>query len=122
MFNTGEKVVCINDEITDPEVKAFVHAFYTDWPKKGATYTIRECTLGRGVPIVEAEKEQATTRFLVYLEELMNPIDHRTINSSCPAEFGFCSSRFATLEQLGMEEKKKEEKELELAGTISYTS
>ena len=122
MFDKREQVVCINDEIPDPEMNAFVHTFYTDWPKKGVVYTVRECTLGRNKPIVDAEKEQAHTNYLVLVEELLNPIDHRTVNSFCPAEFGFCSSRFATLEQLGMKEKKEEEKELELTGTISYTS
>lgn len=118
MFNKGEKVVCINDEITDPETKLFVDSFYTDWPKKGNTYTVRECTLGRGKPIVDAKDEQGTTRFLVYLEELINPIDHRTINSSNPQEFGFCSSRFATLEQL----KETSSNVAVLEDTLTYTS
>ena len=73
---------------------------------------------GRGKPIVDAEQEQATTRFLVYLEELINPIDYRTLNSSNPQEFGYCSSRFATIEQL----EQTSSNVAVLEDTLTYTS
>lgn len=108
MFEPGEKVVCVCDTITDPNLTDFVERFYTDWVEEGQVYTVREVDLGRDQPI---DGPTNKTVYKVLLVELKNPIDHRTADSANPSEFGFSSERFVALTQI--EEQKVIEKSIE---------
>jgi hypothetical protein len=88
----GERVVCVNDTFHD-----FVRAIYTQLPRKGVTYTIREVFLGRE-RIVKGG-DSATVGLL--LHELVNPPDPFHAGRE---ELGFSSERFAPLEEAPFEE------------------
>jgi hypothetical protein len=87
----GQRVVCINDAFSD-----FVRAIYTQLPRQGITYTIREVFLGRE-KIVKGG-DTATVGLL--LEELRNPPDPFHAGQQ---ELGFSSERFAPLEEVPAE-------------------
>ena len=96
MYETGEKVVCVDDRI-HPEI-AYL---YNQLPKKGTVYTVRDCTLG--TTNVFAADQNPT--FLVLLEELINPMDPHTLMASQQQELGFRSDRFAPVEKIEAEEE-----------------
>jgi hypothetical protein len=110
MFQTGQKVVCINDEF-----EPWVYDLYRSLPKKGRIYTVRAVGVGRSNPKFsvndDAEIQLKTAEFdiLILLHELLNPDDP---HSSVKQELGFRSERFAPLQ-----EDTEEEKEYELIGT-----
>jgi hypothetical protein len=96
MFQTGQKVVCINDQF-DP----WVYDLYRALPRRDRTYTVRAVRAGRSNPVfsVNADAEIRLTGaefdLLILLEELQNPDDP---HSSVKQELGFRSERFAPLE------------------------
>ena len=110
MFQTGQKVVCINDEF-----EPWVYDLYRALPKKGRTYTVRAVGVGRSNPQFtvneDAEIKLTGAEFdlLILLKELLNPDDP---HSNVKQELGFRSERFAPLE-----EETEEEEEFELVGT-----
>lgn len=110
MFQTGQKVVCINDEF-----EPWVYDLYRSLPKKNETYTVRAVGVGRSNPqfVVNDEAEikltSAEIDLLILLKELRNPDDP---HSSVKQELGFRSERFAPLE-----EDTTEEEVYELVGT-----
>ena len=95
MYESGEKLVCVDDKI-HPEI-AFL---YKQLPKKGQVYTCRECSIG--TTNVFAADQNVT--FKVLLEELINDIDPYT-ETGCREELGFRSDRFAPVEKIEEEEE-----------------
>ena len=95
MFQTGQKVVCINDEFAP-----WVYDLYRALPKKDHTYTIRSVAIGRSNPKFEVNDDaeikmtDADYDVLVLLEELINPEDP---HSSVRQELGFRGERFAPM-------------------------
>lgn len=109
MFQTGQKVVCINDQF-----EPWVYDLYRALPKKGRTYTVRALSVGRSNPKFSVNEDaeikltDAEFDILLLLKELQNPDDP---HSSVKQELGFRSERFAPLE-----EDTEEEEEGELVG------
>ncbi len=109
MFQTGQKVVCINDEF-----EPWVFDLYRSLPKKDRVYTVRAVGVGRSNPKftvnddAEIQLKAAEFDILILLKELLNPDDP---HSSVKQELGFRSERFAPLE-----EETEEEEEYELIG------
>ncbi|MBK8090444.1 MAG: hypothetical protein IPK32_00190 [Verrucomicrobiaceae bacterium] len=105
MFQTGQKIVCIDDEFAP-----WVYDLYRMLPKKDTTYTVRAVGVGRSNPKFEvnddAEIKMTDAEFdmLILLEELRNPEDP---HSSVKQELGFRAERFAPLldEEIEIEEK-----------------
>lgn len=95
MFNTGEKVVCINSDFAP-----WVHDLYRQLPKKDSVYTIRAVRAGRSDPDFQVDADAnikmtgAEFDILVLLEELVNPDDP---HSNVKQELGFKAERFASL-------------------------
>jgi hypothetical protein len=114
MFQTGQKVVCINDEF-----EPWVFDLYRSLPKKNKIYTVRAIGVGRSNPkfVVNDEAEiklsEAEFDLMLLLVELKNPDDP---HSSVKQELGFRSERFAPLE-----EDTEEEEEYELIGVGHVT-
>jgi hypothetical protein len=110
MFQTGQKVVCINDEF-----EPWVYDLYRSLPKKDRIYTVRAVGVGRSNPKftvndeAEIQLKEAEFDILILLKELLNPDDP---HSSVKQELGFRSERFAPLQ-----EDTEEEEEYELVGT-----
>ncbi len=109
MFQTGQKVVCINDDF-----EPWVYDLYRSLPKKNDVYTVRSVGVGRSNPTFavndDAEIQLTGAEFdmLILLKELLNPDDpHSTVKQ----ELGFRAERFAPLQ-----EDTEEEEEGELAG------
>jgi hypothetical protein len=100
-MQVGQRVACVND--TFP---AWVREYYDQLPTKGAIYTIRAVTLGRGTLV---GSESAEVRLL--LEELHNGPDPHHKGGD---EMGFRSDRFAPLEELDESETAEAESEREL--------
>ncbi len=106
MFQTGQKVVCINDQF-DP----WVFDLFRALPRKGTIYTVRAVRPGRSNPhfVVDEEANLKMTGaefdILLLLDELINPNDP---HSSVPQELGFRAERFAPLEE-NLEEMKQVE-------------
>jgi hypothetical protein len=105
MFQTGQKVVCIDDEFAP-----WVYDLYRALPKKDRTYTVRAVAVGRSNPTFavtdEADLQITGAEFdmLILLEELLNPEDpHSTVKQ----ELGFRAERFAPM----LEEEHEEEQE-----------
>lgn len=119
MFQTGQKVVCINDEF-----EPWVYDLYRSLPKKDHAYTIRSVAIGRSNPKFEVNDDaeiqmtDANYDVLVLLEELINPEDP---HSSVRQELGFRGERFAPLASEDVEEEAEawmdppQRKERELA-------
>ncbi len=103
MFQTGQKVVCINDEFAP-----WVYDLYRALPKKDHTYTIRAIAVGRSNPKFEVNDDaeikmkDADFDMLVLLEELINPEDP---HSSVRQELGFRAERFAPMLTEDVEEE-----------------
>ena len=102
MFEPGEKVVCVDDRI-HPEVACL----YSALPKKGDTYTVRECEPGRA-KWVSAQKGWDSVDMKVLLVELVNPVDPSTL-LGCPSELGFAARRFVPLEEVTQTEEVENE-------------
>lgn len=95
MFQTGQRVVCIDDRF-DP----WVYDLYKALPRKDGVYTVRALGVGRSNPQFALDEDArlhvtgADPDLLVLLEELHNPDDpHSTIQQ----ELGFRAERFAPL-------------------------
>ncbi|MFM7604841.1 MAG: hypothetical protein ACKO8Z_06535 [Prosthecobacter sp.] len=103
MFQTGQKVVCINDEFAP-----WVYDLYRALPKKDHTYTIRSIAIGRSNPKFEVndnaeiQMTDANYDLLVLLEELINPEDP---HSNVRQELGFRGERFAPTASADVEEE-----------------
>jgi hypothetical protein len=112
MFQTGQKVVCINDQF-----EPWVYDLYTALPKKDRIYTVRSMAAGRSNPKfsvnddAEIQLTDAEFDILLLLKELQNPDDP---HSSLKQELGFRSERFAPLQT---DSEEAEEKELIGVGT-----
>ena len=95
MFQTGQKVACIDDKF-----EPWVFDLYRQLPKKDKIYTVRALRSGRSNPQFtvndDAEIKLTGAEFdiLVLLNELHNPDDP---HSSVKQELGFRSERFAPL-------------------------
>lgn len=106
MFQTGQKVVCINDQF-----EPWVYDLYTALPKKDRIYTVRSMAAGRSNPKfsvnddAEIQLTDAEFDILLLLKELQNPDDP---HSSLKQELGFRSERFAPLQADSQEEEEKE--------------
>jgi hypothetical protein len=104
MFQTGQKVVCINDQF-----EPWVYDLYTALPKKDRIYTVRAMSAGRSNPKfsvnddAEIQLTDAEFDILLLLKELQNPDDP---HSSVKQELGFRSERFAPLETDSEEEEE----------------
>lgn len=115
MFQTGQKVVCIDDRF-DP----WVYDLYRALPRKDRTYTVRAVRAGRSNPVfsvtddAEIRLTGADFDLLLLLEELQNPDDP---HSSVKQELGFRSERFAPLET---DEEETEAHELAGAGAQTW--
>ncbi|MBL9130684.1 MAG: hypothetical protein JNG86_05765 [Verrucomicrobiaceae bacterium] len=103
MFQTGQKVVCINDEFAP-----WVYDLYRALPKKDKVYTVRAVGAGRSNPKFavneDAEIKMTDAEFdlLILLEELLNPEDP---HSSVKQELGFRAERFAPMLEEDVEEE-----------------
>jgi hypothetical protein len=106
MFQTGQKVVCINDQF-----EPWVYDLYTALPKKDRIYTVRSMAAGRSNPKfsvnddAEIKLTDAEFDILLLLKELQNPDDP---HSSLKQELGFRSERFAPLQADSQEEEESE--------------
>jgi hypothetical protein len=106
MFQTGQKVVCINDQF-----EPWVYDLYTALPKKDRIYTVRAMAAGRSNPKfsvnddAEIQLTDAEFDILLLLKELQNPDDP---HSSLKQELGFRSERFAPLQTDSEEEEERE--------------
>lgn len=106
MFQTNQKVVCINDEF-DP----WVYDLYQALPKKDRIYTVRALGSGRSNPKFSVTEEgglrmdAAEFDILILLVELKNPDDP---HSSAKQELGFRAERFAPLLDNGEEVFERE--------------
>jgi hypothetical protein len=104
MFQTGQKVVCINDQF-----EPWVYDLYTALPKKDRVYTVRSMAAGRSNPKfsvnddAEIQLTDAEFDILLLLKELQNPDDP---HSSLKQELGFRSERFAPLQTDSKEEEE----------------
>jgi hypothetical protein len=104
MFQTGQKVVCINDQL-----EPWVYDLYTALPKKDRIYTVRAMSAGRSNPKfsvnddAEIQLTDAEFDILLLLKELQNPDDP---HSSVKQELGFRSERFAPLQTDSEEEEE----------------
>ncbi len=104
MFQTGQKVVCINDQF-----EPWVYDLYTALPKKDRIYTVRSMAAGRSNPKfsvnddAEIQLTDAEFDILLLLKELQNPDDP---HSSLKQELGFRSERFAPLQTDSEEEEE----------------
>jgi hypothetical protein len=105
MFEPGEQVVCV-DDVFHPEISFL----FTALPKKGRTYTIRDCDMGRAKWTSE-QKGWDSADWKVLLEELVNPMDPSTLKG-CPSELGFAARRFRPLDEVTNEEEHELEEEL----------
>ncbi|MBL9154859.1 MAG: hypothetical protein JNK37_20430 [Verrucomicrobiales bacterium] len=109
MFQTGQRVVCIDDQF-DP----WVFDLYKSLPKKNSVYTVRAMRPGKSNPQFGLTKDAnlvvagADYDILILLEELLNPDDPY---SSIKQELGFRADRFAPLQ-----EDVEEAEEYELVG------
>ena len=90
MFDTGEKVVCINDTFEPLHRK-----LYRELPKKGEIYTVRECSIGR----TKTGTVDPGISFRLLLEEMTNDLDPYMDEASAE-ELGFRTDRFAPLTSL----------------------
>lgn len=82
MFQTGQKVVCVDGKF-DPVILKF----YKEVPVEGVTYTVRGTTVGISPKGEEGE-------LCVYVVELNNPCSEKPPHM----ERGFNANRFAPLE------------------------
>jgi hypothetical protein len=104
MFQTGQKVVCINDQF-----EPWVYDLYTALPKKDRIYTVRAMSAGRSNPKfsvnddAEIQLTDAEFDILLLLKELQNSDDP---HSSLKQELGFRSERFAPLQTDSEEEEE----------------
>ena len=114
-MKVGAKVVCVDDVFPGS-----IKEFYLALPVKGATYTVREVTLGREkLAVVKdgqivpngASEESVTVRVL--LNELINPLDPF---NGLRSELGFNAERFREVEEEHAEESREAEAELTHAG------
>lgn len=111
MFQSGQRVVCIDDDF-----EPWVYDLYRALPKKDQVYTVRAVRAGRSNPrfdiTEEAELKLTGAEFdiLILLKELINPDDP---HSSVKQELGFRAERFAPLQE---DEVDEEERELVGAG------
>ncbi|QIF00727.1 hypothetical protein [Roseimicrobium sp. ORNL1] len=111
MFQTGQKVVCINDDFAP-----WVFDLYRALPKKGKIYTVRAVGVGRSNPKFEVNEDAeikltgAEFDLMLLLKELVNPDDP---HSSVKQELGFRSERFAPVQE---DEEEEEAGELVGAG------
>jgi hypothetical protein len=96
MFQTGQRVVCINDDF-----EPWVYDLYRSLPKKDKIYTVRSIGVGRSNPKfgltddADLRIQSAEIDFLILLKELSNPDDP---HSSVTQELGFRAERFAPLQ------------------------
>lgn len=109
MFQTGQRVACIDDHF-----EPWVFDLFKELPKRNQIYTVRAMGSGRSNPqftIGDDAKISITGAdydILILLEELHNPDDpHSTIKQ----ELGFRAERFAPLQ-----EDLEEEEAVELVG------
>jgi hypothetical protein len=101
MFQTNQKIVCIDDTF-----QPWVYDLYKSLPRKDSVYTVRAMGAGRSNPSFvvddDAQIKMAAAEFdmLVLLKELRNPDDP---HSSVKQELGFRAERFAPLLEDGEE-------------------
>lgn len=89
MFDTGDKVVCVNDDF-----EPIIYELYAELPDKGQVYTVRQLDIGRANLI----PGNTVDSYLVLLDEIHNPLD--PLCRKEPKELGFASHRFVPLEEV----------------------
>jgi hypothetical protein len=114
MFQTGQKVVCIDDDFAP-----WVFDFYKQLPKKDQVYTVRSVGMGASNPNWAVSDEgvfRGATEpdFNVLLNELHNPDDP---TCSFKQELSFRAERFAPMEEEELEETNYAENEELLTAT-----
>lgn len=82
MFQRGQSVVCVNGRFP-----LGIEKFYSEVPKEGITYTIRDIVPGISFRLEEGE-------IAVYLVEIRGPLNAHGI------ERGFNVERFAPLDEI----------------------
>jgi len=87
MFESGEKVVCVNDTFSQ-----FERRIYRALPVKDSVYTVRESSLGRR----KTGGGDSGISYRVLLEEIVNGPDPY-MHPDRAEELGFRSDRFAPL-------------------------
>lgn len=87
MYETGEKVVCVNDDFP-----ALAKRLYQKLPVKDQIYTVRECSIGRTK--TGGGGGDSGISYRVLLVELVNGPDPY-MNPNAAEELGFRSDRFA---------------------------
>jgi hypothetical protein len=98
MFLPNQKVVCV-----DGHFPLGIEKLYSELPKEGVTYTIRDIVPGVGLTGEEGE-------IAVYLCEIKGPLNAHGI------ERGFRAERFAPLQRV--DEEAEEEIEIGLPGLV----
>lgn len=91
MFQSGEKVVLVNDK--------FPHfiALYDQIPKKGITYTVRDVRMGR-IDVSNPNTEEKNMEVAITLNEIKNgPDPHYTEGF---VELAFNATRFRKLDEV----------------------
>lgn len=99
MTKLGDKVVCVDDTF-----ESWVTVLYTQLPKKGSIYTIRDFQLGVNVKTIEANPDssllfkgnQTATLLLEELHNAAMPISKK--------EMGFGAWRFKPLTSISLED------------------
>lgn len=114
MFQSGQKVICINDEFAP-----WVHRLYRELPKLGHIYTVRDVRPGHSDPSFTKGPDgklhaKGNDDIAITVVELVNPPDPF---SKYGEELGFKAERFQDLEEDSMEEHESEGAALETANT-----
>lgn len=97
MFQTGQRVVCIDDDFAP-----WVYDLYKALPRRNSVYTVRALGVGRSNPQFALDEDAKLTitgaeyDMLLLLDELHNPDDP---HSSIKQELGFRAERFAPMEE-----------------------
>jgi hypothetical protein len=115
MFDTGQKVVCIDDNFAP-----WVYDLYKALPQKDSVYTVRAVAPGRSNPEFDFDADAkmimtgADFDIVVYLEELHNPDDP---HASIKVELGFKGERFAPMEEILEAAEATASRVLQMEGT-----
>ncbi len=100
MYDTGEKVVCV-----DGKFEPLHKRIYKALPVEDTIYTVRECSIGRS---------KSGVSYRVLLEELINGPDPY-MHETAAEELGFRSDRFAPL----VTDEVEEEEEMALPDAVA---
>lgn len=99
MFKNGNRMVCIDDVWP-----VWVKMFYTQLPKKGSIYTLRDFDMGCNPNTASENSDKSlllsgSKEYTVWVHECVNPI--HPISKKEP---GFSAKRFAPIENISIEQ------------------